>query len=82
MRPWPGLLTAQARGEVKQVCGDKYPQGFVSLYAPPLRYLLGSWNISEVGIDQKKISKSLNFEWDFMISELISGFCVRFQIFR
>ena len=38
---------AQGRGGVKQGCGDKYPQGFVSLYVPPLRYLLGSWNISE-----------------------------------
>ena len=42
-------------------------------------------SVSRVGIDQKKtyeISKSLNLEWDFVISELISGFRVRFQIFR
>ena len=29
-----------------------------------------------------EISKSLNFEWDFVISELISGFRVRFQIIQ
>ena len=28
-----------------------------------------------------EISKSLDFEWDFVISELISGFQVRFQDF-
>ena len=62
-----------------------------------LRYLINRRNVvkkvkSDVNANETEglastkktyeISKSLNFEWDFVISELISGFRVRFQIFR